>query len=323
VSRTPATGETVAGSWTRAGRRLRADRVGLAFVALLGLIVIACLAAPLYASAVAGTGPAENHITDTVEVDGRAVDVVSIEGIPVGPTWHRAYFLGADGNGRDVAVRLLYGARTSLTIGAAAALVSIVLGAAAGVLAGFVRGRTETVVMRGLDVVWSFPVLLAGVAVGTTLALQDARAASKIVTALLIGVVSVPYVARPVRARVIAMRSQPFVEAAVLQGARKSRVMARELLPNVSFTLVAIFTVLFTNAVVLEAALSFLGVGVRPPDPSLGTMINAGVATFSASPHLLIAPCAVLTLTVLAVNLVGDAVRRALDPHAVVTGPQP
>ena len=80
---------------------------------------------------------------------------------------------------------------------------------------------------------------------------------------------------------------------------------------------------LFTNAVVLEAALSFLGAGVRPPDPSLGTMINAGLRTFTVSPHLLLAPCAVLTLTVLAVNLVGDAVRRALDPHAVVTGPQP
>ena len=252
--------------------------------------MLACLAAPLYASAVAGTGPADNHITDTVEVDGRTVDVVSLEGIPVGPTWHSAYLLGADGNGRDVAVRLLYGVRNSLTIAAVAALVSILLGTAAGVLAGFVRGKTETVVMRGLDVLWSFPVLLAGIAVGTTLALQDARAASKIVTALLIGVVSVPYVARPVRARVIAVRSQPFVEAAVLQGAGTSRIMARELLPNLSFTVVAIFTVLFTNAVVLEAALSFLGAGVRPPDPSLGTMINAGVGTFTASPHLLLAP---------------------------------
>lgn len=251
------------------------------------------------------------------------MDVVSVEGIPIGPTWHRSYFLGADGNGRDVAVRLLYGARNSLTIGAVAALISILLGAAAGVLAGYLGGRTDTAVMRGLDVVWSFPVLLAGVAVGTTLALQDARAESKAVTALLIGVVSVPYVARPVRARVLALRSQPFVEAAIVQGAGTSRVMARELIPNLSFTLVAVFTVLFTNAVVLEAALSFLGAGVRPPEPSLGTMINDGLRAFTASPHLLLAPCAVLTLTVLAVNLVGDAVRRALDPHAVVTGPQP
>ena len=113
------------------------------------------------------------------------------------------------------------------------------------------------------------------------------------------------------------------MEAAILQGAGTGRVMARELVPNVSFTLVAVFTVLFANAVVLEAALSFLGAGVRPPEASLGTMINDGVGAFAFSPHLLLAPCAVLTVTVLAVNLVGDAVRRALDPHAVVTGPQP
>ena len=295
----------------------------MAFVALLALIALACLAAPLYASIVAGSGPLDNHITDTVVVHGRSVDVVSPDGVPVGPTWHGSYFLGADDNGRDVAVRLLYGARNSLTIGAVAALISMVLGGIAGVVAGYLGGRTDTVVMRGLDVVWSFPVLLAGVAVGTALTLQDARAESKVVTALLIGVVSVPYVARPIRARVLGLRGEPFVEAAVLQGAGTGRVIARELVPNVSFTLVAVFTVLFANAVVLEAALSFLGAGVRPPEASLGTMINDGVGAFAFSPHLLLAPCAVLTVTVLAVNLVGDAVRRALDPHAVVTGPQP
>jgi peptide/nickel transport system permease protein len=143
------------------------------------------------------------------------------------------------------------------------------------------------------------------------------------VTLLLIGVVSIPYVARPIRSRVLALRNASFVEAAVLQGASSGRVMGLELVPNLSFTIVAIFSVLFTNAIVLEAALSFLGAGVRPPDPSLGTMINDGLSDFTGAPHLLIAPCVALTLTVLAVNLVGDAVRRALDPHAIVAGPQP
>ena len=295
----------------------------MAFLALLAVIVVAAAAAPVYASAVAGTGPVENHITDTVRLGKRPVDVVAPDGVPIAPTWHRAYLLGADANGRDVAVRLLYAVRNSLTIGIASALISVVLGTGAGALAGYAGGRTDAVVMRGLDVLWSFPVILAGVAVGTTLALQDARAASKLVTLLLIGIVSIPYVARPIRSRVLALRGRPFVQAAVLQGSGTGRVVVSELVPNLSFTVIAIFSVLFTNAIVLEAALSFLGAGVRPPDPSLGTMIGDGLDRFTAAPHLLLAPCAALTLTALAVNLVGDAVRRALDPGAVVSGPQP
>jgi peptide/nickel transport system permease protein len=310
-----------AGQWSRAARRLRADRFGLAFVALLVALALAFLAAPLYASLVAGTGPNETHITDTVRVDGRDIDVVALDGTPTGPTLRPAFLLGADASGRDLAVRLLYGGRNSLVVGLAAALTSIVLGAAAGLLAGYAGGRTDAAVSRALDVVWSFPVLLAGVAVGTTLALQDARFASKAVTALLIGVVSTPYAARPIRARVLSMRNEPFIDAARMSGAGPVRVMVRELLPNLSFTLVALFTVLFANAIVLEAALSFLGAGVRPPEASFGTMLNDGLLRFTVSPHLLIGPTVALTVTVLAVTLVGDALRRALDPHAALTRP--
>jgi peptide/nickel transport system permease protein len=117
------------------------------------------------------------------------------------------------------------------------------------------------------------------------------------------------------------MRGQPFVDAAVLAGAGPARIMARELLPNLSFGLIALFTVMFANAIVLEAALSFLGAGVRPPEASLGGMLNTGLANFTISPHLLVVPAAGLTVTVLVVNLVGDAIRRALDPHATITEP--
>ena len=325
MRRTAATGlvDTSAGPWARAARRLRADRAGLAFVALLAVLVLACLTAPLYASVVAGTSPFENHLTDTVRVSGRTVDVVALDGTPVRPTWRSSFLLGADHNGRDQAVRLLYALRNSIAIAAVAALTSIALGGAAGMLSGYVGGRIDTVTIRVLDVVWSFPVLLAGIAAGTVLALQDARIGSKLVTALLIGVVSVPYVARPIRARARELRAEPFVEAAVLHGAGPLRLAARELLPNLSFPLVALFTVLFTNAIVLEAALSFLGGGVRPPEPSLGRMIGEGLERFTISPHLLVVPTVALSATVVIVNLVGDAVRRALDPHAVVTGPQP
>lgn len=317
-----------AGPWRHALRRLCRDRAGLAFAALLGAIALAFFAAPLWAATVAQTGPDSNHISDTVDVGGRSVDVVALDGTPIGPTWRGRYLLGADVNGRDVAVRVLYAGRTSLLISVAAALICILLATVLGLVAGYLGGWVETAITRGLDVVWSFPVLLFGVALGTVLALNEVRlgplspeATSKVLTALVIGVVSVPYVARPVRARARELSHESFVDAAVLQGAGRMRIMARELLPNLSFTLIALFTVLVGNAIVLEAALSFLGAGVRSPEASLGSMLRDGLAHVSTAPHLVVVPSAALTLTVLAVNLAGDAVRRALDPHATVAGP--
>ena len=306
-------------------RRLRGDRTGLVFAALLVAVALAFMAAPLWAATVAHSGPVANHLSDTVDVGGRSVEVVALDGTPIGPTWGGRFLLGADANGRDVAVRVLYAGRTSLVISVGAALVSILLATVLGLMAGYLGGRVETVIVRGLDVVWSFPVLLFGVALGTVLALGDVRlgalspeTTSKVLTALVIGVVSVPYVARPVRARARELSRESFVEAAVLQGAGRARIMARELLPNLSFTLIALFSVLVGNAIVLEAALSFLGAGVRSPEASLGSMLRDGLAHVSLAPHLVVVPSAALTLVVLAVNLAGDAVRRALDPHAAV-----
>ncbi len=323
-----ATPPTALGPWRSVVRRLRGDRAGLVFAALLVTVALAFLCAPLWAGTVAHTSPTANHLSDTVDVGGRSVYVVALDGTPIGPTWGGRFLLGADALGRDVAVRALYAGRTSLVISVAAALISLLLATVLGLVAGYLGGWVETAIVRGLDVVWSFPVLLFGVALGTVLALQDVRlgplspeATSKVLTALVIGVVSVPYVARPVRARVRTLSHEPFVEAAVLQGAGRARIMARELLPNLSFTLIALFTVLVGNAVVLEAALSFLGAGVRPPEASLGSMLRDGLGRVSTAPHLVVVPIVALTLLVLAVNLVGDAVRRAVDPHAAVARP--
>ena len=316
------------GPWRRAVLRLRGDRAGLAFGALLAAITLAFLCAPIWAGSVAHTGPLANHLSDTVDVGGRPVDVVAFDGTPIGPTWGGRYLLGADVNGRDVAVRVLYAGRTSLLISVAAALVCVLLATVLGLMAGYLGGWVDTAIVRALDVVWSFPVLLLGVALGTVVALEDVRlgplspeTTSKVLTALVIGVAYVPYVARPVRARVRALSHEPFVDAAVLQGAGHARIMARELLPNLSFTLVALFTVLVGNAIVLEAALSFLGAGVMAPEASLGSMLRDGLAHVSTAPHLVVVPSVVLTLAVLAVNLAGDAVRRAVDPHATVARP--
>lgn len=305
-----------------AARRLRRDRAALAFGLLLALLVIAFLAAPLYARAVAGTTPDENHITDQVRVDGELRDVVTLEGQPIGPTWAREFFLGADENGRDLMVRLLYGGRTSMLIGLGAVVLSLLLGVPLALAAGYFRGRVDSAISRMLDLVWSFPVLLVGLLLASSVTLRGIEvgpltisAASEVIPALVIGIVYVPYVARPLRGEVLVLREQRFVEAARSQGMGSSRLMRTELLPHLSTTILALAPLMFANAVVLESALSFLGAGVQAPAPSFGTLIRAGLDNVVLSPHLLLAPSVALTLLVLSLNGLGEGLRRALDPH--------
>jgi peptide/nickel transport system permease protein len=300
-------------------RRLRRDRTALGFGVLFALIVVACLAAPLWANEVAHTGPDTNHITDTVEVDGERVDVVAPNGVPIGPTWHGRFFLGADTNGRDTMVRLLYGGRNSLLIGSAAALITILLGSAIGLAAGYLRGWTDGVLSRLLDVLWAFPAILLGIALGTALAVDGLKLGPLVISSgslaipvLVIALVYVPYLARPVRAQTLSLREREFVEAARAAGMSEWRIIATEILPNVRSTILVFAPLLFANAVLLEAALSFLGAGVQPPEPSWGTMISSGVERIVTAPYLTIVPGAMLVLAVLSLNAVGDGVREAL-----------
>jgi len=156
--------------WYLAYRRLRRNRTALAFGALFVLIVVFSLAAPLWANEVADTGPNATHTLEKVEVDGETREVVDPEGRPVGPLWLGAggkFFLGADGRlGRDEMVRLMYGGRTSLFVGIVAALITVMLGTALGLLAGYYRGWVDAVIARTLDVVWAFPVILLAIALG-------------------------------------------------------------------------------------------------------------------------------------------------------------
>ncbi|MEA2220337.1 MAG: peptide/nickel transport system permease protein [Solirubrobacteraceae bacterium] len=306
-------------------RRLRRNRTALAFGALFIVIVALCLAAPLWAKHVAGTDPYQNHLTATVMKGGKQVDVVSPDGVPIGPTWHSHFFLGADESGRDIAVRLLYGGRASLMIGIGAGLLTIILSIVFGTLAGYLGGWVDTIISRSLDIVWSFPVLLLGVALGTALAIAGLKIGpieisgdSLLIPVLIIGVVYVPYMARPLRGQVLALREKEFVEAARAQGLGPLRIMISEILPNLSSTIVVFFPLIVANAILLEAALSFLGAGVRPPAPSWGTMIGAGVDKIVSGPHQAIVPGIMLVLTVLALNVFGDGVRDAFDPRAKV-----
>jgi peptide/nickel transport system permease protein len=310
------------GPWQLALRRLRRNKVALAFGALFLVIVAMCLAAPLWADHVAHTDPYKNHLIEKIEVGGETKDVVSPDGTPIGPTWQGRFFLGADTNGRDIAVRLLYGGRTSLEIGIGAALITALLSVLFGVVAGYFRGATDAVISRSLDLIWSFPVVLLGVALGTALALGGLKIGpieiegdSKLIPSLIIAVVYIPYMARPIRGQVLGLREKEFVEAARAQGAGPLRIMFTEILPNLSSTIVVFLPLMIANAILLEAALSFLGAGVRPPNPSWGTMIGDGVDKIITGPHLAIVPGVMLVLTVLALNVFGDGVRDALDPR--------
>jgi peptide/nickel transport system permease protein len=303
-------------------RRMRRDRAALAFGVLFALLMLAFLAAPLYASQVAGTAPADNHLTDEITIDGERRFVVSIDGVPIGPTWQAEFFLGADENGRDLMVRLLYGGRTSLLIGAGAVALTVLLAVPLALVAGYFRGRTDSLISRLLDVIWSFPALLLGVLLGTAITLYGAQigpfsieAGSKLVPVTVIGLVYVPYIARPLRGQVLALREQRFVEAALACGLGPLRVMFSELLPHLWTTVLVLAPLLFANAVVLESALSFLGAGVQAPEPSFGTLIDGGVNDVVLSPHLLLAPSIAVVLVVLSLSGVADGLRRAFDPH--------
>jgi peptide/nickel transport system permease protein len=313
--------------WYLAYRRLRRNRTALAFLGLFVAIVVFVLAAPLWADNVAHTGPNATHTLEKVQVDGGVREVVNPEGKPVGPLWFGAdgrFFLGADGRlGRDEMVRLMYGGRASLFIGIVSALITVLLATVLGLLAGYYRGWIDAVISRALDILWAIPVILLAIALGLALATGGLQigplhlsGGSIWITILIIGFVYAPWVARPIRGEVLSLREKEFVEAAVAQGAGPLRVMFGELLPNLLSMIIVFFALSVANSMLLESTLSFLGVGVQPPNTSWGTMIGSGFELITSAPLLTVIPGAMLLLTVLAVNVVADGLRDALDPKA-------
>ncbi len=302
--------------------RLRRDPEGAIYCTVLALVLLAVAAAPLYATWVAGTGPADNHLTDEITIDGESEFVVSLDGVPLGPTWQREYFLGADENGRDLMVRVLYGARTSLLIGLGALGLTMLCAVPLALAAGYFRGRTDALISRLLDLIWSFPALLLGFLFASAISLAGARigpfylaSGSNVVPVAVIGLAYVPYLARPLRGQALELREQRFIEAARACGMGPVRVMFSEMLPHLLATILVLAPILFANAVVLESALSFLGGGVQPPQPSFGTLISAGIDDVVLSPHLLLAPSLAMVLVILSLSGVAEALRRVLNPH--------
>lgn len=312
------------GGVSLAWRRLRRNPAAVGSAIVLVVIVLACFpGAPIWSNIACGHGPNDQNIQGYVHQDGHRLAVVRADGTPIGPGWRACYLLGADANGRDLAVRILYGGRVSLEVGISSALLCVAIALVLGLLSGYRGGVVDTAISRLLDLIWSFPVYLLAVALATTLAVGGlaigplhVSSSSLAIPIVVIAVVYVPYVARPIRGQVLSLRRMEFVEAAVATGAGPVRIMLRELIPNVASITLVMLTLIVANNILTEAALSFLGVGVPVLTPSWGNIIEQGYSSIVTAPALTVAPGVAIMLTVVSLNVLGDALRDALDPHA-------
>ena len=320
--------------WRLAGRRLVRNRLAMASLVLFLLIVVVSLLAPFYANHIAKTDPFSSNLTGTTTVDGKEVDVVQdtqsglgLGVIPIGPTWQTNYFIGADNQGRDVMARVLYGGRASLQIGVASAVICTLLALALALLAGFFRGWTDSVLSRVMDLIWAFPVYLLAISLATVLLTKagglkwgpvTVDPSSLWVPTWIIAIVYIPYVYRPLRGQVLSVREKEYIEASISQGASNTRLMFAEILPNVVSTAIVLLPLMIATTILTEAALSFLGIGVQAPEASWGTIIDDGQNLLYTRPLVAIVPGIFIVLTVLALNVLGDGVRDALDPRAKV-----
>jgi peptide/nickel transport system permease protein len=219
------------------------------------------------------------------------------------------HWLGNDGLGRDELARLIYGARVSLTVGLCAPIIGITIGGALGMLAGYFRGRFETLVVGSMDVLLAFPPLILALAVTAYLG------QSILNLTFILGVLGIPAFMRVARAATLTLARREFVIAAQALGATHARILLRELLPNVILPLFAFFLLGVAVTIVAEGALSFLGLGVPPPVSSWGSMIGEGRESLEMAPRLAFIPAVTMFLTVLSFNLVGDTLRALTDPR--------
>ena len=328
--------------WALAWRRLRRNYVALFFLGVFILIVLACSLAGLYVSDVSHLGENDTNPSGTVVINGKRVHVISqgstkivngqpkitFGGVPIGPQYGAAggkYVLGADELGRDIATRVLYGGANSLFVGGVSAIICTVLSVFLALLAGYFGGACDWIISRVFDLIWAFPVVLLGIALGTALSLNgfhhfgiNLSGSSLWIPTAVIAFVFIPYIGRPLRGQILALRQRELVEAATAQGAGPLRIMFSELLPNIASSVLVLFTLIIASTILTEAALSFLGAGVQPPNPSWGTMIAEGESKLANAPWISLWAGLMLALTVLSINVFGDGLRDALDPRAKV-----
>jgi ABC-type dipeptide/oligopeptide/nickel transport system permease subunit len=287
-------------------RRFRRDRVAVVSLAFIVFLIIVAIAAPLVVELLGLPGPYTQNpnLTDSF-------------GSPLGPSGSHPF--GVDQLGEDVMSRVIYGTRVSLEVGIVGTAIATVIGVVLGVFAGFYRGVVDTLLSRMVDVVLSIPILLLGLGIGAACAVRGCLGGT-IQTGLgeilfLIALANWTYVYRIVRGLVLSLREREFVAASRALGASNARIMFREILPNLVAPIIVYSTLLIPLNILLEAALSFLGVGIRPPTASWGQMIAAATPIFNTAWWYMAFPGIALLLTVLAFNLLGDGLQDALNPR--------
>jgi peptide/nickel transport system permease protein len=284
------------GPWTLAWQRLRRDRVAMISLAVIVLIIGLAVFAPLVA-AVTGHPPNEQYRRTGLSPDG----------LPRPPS--SQFWLGTDDLGRDILVRIAYGARVSLGVGVASTALAVAVGVVIGLAAGLFGGLTDTLLARVVDVVLSVPFLLVAIA------LVSVTGPSLTITILVIGFFSWASVARIVRGQVLSIKEREYVEAATSLGAGRLRIMFVDVLPNVLAQVIVYTTLLIPVVIVAQATLSFLGLGITPPTADWGGMLSEAQGYYTTSWWFMAFPGAALLITTLAFNLFGDGVRDAFDPR--------
>jgi peptide/nickel transport system permease protein len=296
--------------WQIFWSRFKSDRVALAGVVFIAILVFLAIAAGWISKHIVHHGPNQLFV----------FSMLDDYSLPRGP--NAKFWFGADGAGRDVFVRVLYGARTSLIVAVFATGLELAVGVVLGIIAGFYRGKIDTAISRVMDIVLSLPVLLLALGLVSACGISDSGCLGGLIkpglllVSYVIGLFSWPYIARIVRGQVLSLREREFIEAARAMGSSNMRIMFREILPNLLAPLIVYTTLVIPTNILFEAALSYLGIGVPATMPSWGREISDASQIFDAAWWTMLFPGLFLVLTTLAFNLVGDGLRDAFDPRA-------
>jgi peptide/nickel transport system permease protein len=287
-------------------RRFRQDRVAIVSGGFIVFLIILALAAPLVVSLLGLPGPNTQNLNLTDSF-----------GSPLGPS--AAHPFGVDPLGEDVMSRVIYGTRVSLEVGIIGTGISTLIGVAVGMLAAFYRGWVDMLLSRTIEVFLSIPLLLLGLGIGSACALKGCFKGiiqpGLGVIIFLISIATWPYIARLVRGLVLSLREREFVDASRALGASDMRIMFREILPNLTAPIIVYASLQIPVNILIEATLSYLGVGIKPPTASWGQMVASASPIFTTAWWYMVFPGAALLLTVLAFNLLGDGLRDALNPR--------